>query len=155
MENAQTTRQMDESNRILEAILIESFRHWRYIENLRQGFTAVWAAIVAGVLAFISQTENFLVNIASIPALIFLILLTFLGFLMSIRLSNNIEPCEHNIRETLTNANFAKYDPTRGWEKGITRHFRLRRFFVLSYFVALIFLVSLVVLILVGIFRQN
>lgn len=155
MSNTQEGEHGDQESQILLALLDESFQHWRHIENLRQGFTAVWAAIVGGVLAFITQTEDFLTSNASIPALIFLSLLTVLGFLMSIRLSNNIQPCEQNIREILQSVKLEKYDPTRGWGKGTTKHFRLRRVFILSYFVALIFLISLVILILAGAFRQS
>ena len=155
MNNNQKGEKTDRAESMLLTILEESFRHWRHIETLRQGFTAVWAAIVAGVLTFVSQTENFFENIASIPTLIFLILITLLGFLMSLRLSNNIKPCEYNIREILKSAKLDKYDLTKGWEKGITKHFRLRRIFVLAYFVALIFLTSLVILILGGVLRRN
>ena len=154
MKNEQNDEEREGDGSMHLTILRESFRHWRHIENLRQGFTTFWAAIVAGVLAFTSQTENFLENTASIPALIFLILFTLLGFLVSVRLSNNIKPCEDNIKEILKSAKLDKYDPTKGWGKGISKHFRLRRLYVLTYFVALIFLISLVALI-SGILRQN
>jgi hypothetical protein len=146
MDNNQSEEEITDHESMISVILAESFRHWRHIENLRQGFTAVWAAVVAGVLAFISQTKNILENVASIPALFFLVLLTFLGLLMSIRLSSNIEPCEQNIREILASVDLGKYDPTIGWEKGITKHFRLRRVFVFTYLAALIFLLTLIVL---------
>lgn len=150
MESNSDVKQMDTHELAIKTILTESFRHWRHIENLRQGFTAVWAAIVGGVLAFVSQTENLLGSTTSIPALVFLILITCLGFLMSIRLSNNIEPCEYNIREIMKSVKLEKYDPTKGWERGITRHFRLRRVFVLTYLAALIFLIFLITFILWG-----
>jgi hypothetical protein len=127
-------------------VLEESLQHWRHIENLRQGFTSVWAVIVAGVLAFVSQTPKFLENGATILALIFLILLTVLGLLMSVRLSYNIKPCEDNIEEILRNAGLEKYSLIKGWEKGFTRHFRLRRVFSLTCFVALVFLTILLIL---------
>jgi len=155
MKNILNDEESSHSNTLLLAILEESFRHWRHIENLRQGFTAVWAAIVAGVLTFISQTPNFLENVAAIPALAFLILLTTLGLLMSLRLSNNIKPCEDNILEILESAHLGKYNPIKGWKKGITKHFRLRRLFVLTYFVALVFLVSLLLLIYSGFLSRN
>lgn len=153
--NEKNKKEGDSGESILLTILEESFRHWRHIENLRQGFTAVWAAIVAGVLTFTSQITNFFGNTASIPTLIFLILITLLGFLMSIRLSNNIKPCEYNIREILKSTKLDMYDMTRPWGKGITKHFRLRRIFIFAYFAALIFLSSLVILIFAGFWRQN
>ena len=157
MENSLNTEGTDNSFKqtMLLSILRESFLHWRHIENLRQGFTAVWAAIVAGVLAFMSQIENSPQSFSSIPALIFLAFITSLGFLMSWRLSNNIKPCEYNIKEILKRVAFEEYDPTKGWETGITKHFRLRRIFVLTYFVTLIFLISLIILVLTGTFKQN
>lgn len=154
MKNNGNDKEADNES-ILSTVLRESFLHWRHIENMRQGYTAVWAAIVAGVLAFISQTEGFLENFASVPPLIFLILITSLGLLTSIRLGSNIKPCEYNIREVLERVKLDEYDPTKWWGKGITKHFRLRRIFVLSYLVTLIFLISLVILIFATALRHN
>lgn len=103
---------------ILLTLLHESYQHWRHIENLRQGFTAVWAAVVAGVLAFITQTENFLTSLASLPALVFLFILTLLGLLMSIRLGYNIKPCEDNISDILRHLKKKEYDPTSKLGRG-------------------------------------
>ena len=145
-------RNYEKINELSEKILLEtlrqSFEHWRHIENMRQGFTAVWGAIVAGVLAFISQNENPLTNVTSLPAIIFLVILTSLGLLMSIRLGNNIKACESNIKKALQQGKLGDYDPTTGWGKGITSHFRLRRLFNTSYLVALIFLIALLIIIL-------
>lgn len=153
MEKDQNNEETEGSGPILLAILRESYLHWRHIENLRQGFTAFWAVIVAGVLAFLSRTENFFENAASIPALIFLIFFTLLGLLVSVRLSINIQPCEYNIREILKGVNLEKYDPTKGWGKGFTRHFRLRRLYIATYFTSLLFLIFLVFWIIIAVFN--
>jgi hypothetical protein len=138
------------SNDAILLILRQSFEHWRHIENMRQGFTTIWAAIVAGVLAFISQAPNALANVASIPVIVFLALLTSLGLFVSIRLGKNIAPCEFNIKDILKQEGLEKYDPTVGWGKGITAHFRLRTLYNLFYFFALIFLCVLMALILLA-----
>jgi len=148
-------RVIQTSNDAALMVLRLSFEHWRHIENLRQGFTTIWAAIVAGVLAFISQAPNALANVASIPTIIFLILLTSLGLFVSIRLGKNIEPCESNIKDILKQLDLEKYDPTRGWGKGITAHFRLRSLYNLFYLAALAFLVILIALIWIAAHSQN
>jgi hypothetical protein len=133
-------------NNLTVALLEQSLLHWRHIENLRQGFTTVWSAIIAGVLAFVSQTPDFLNNPATVPALSFLVILTVLGLLMSLRLSYNIKPCEESINSILQTTELERYNLIKGWQKGVTRHFRLRRIYSLTYFIALIFLISLLML---------
>ncbi len=121
-----------------QEIFLEIYRqHWedvRHLENERLTFTTFYALIVAGVLGFMSQA----ININPIPLLIFLIVFSFFGLAISLRLRAAITSVEIKIREAKAQMpDELKQLVVFGGESGWTTKIRLREIFPAIYFIAL------------------
>ena len=69
-------------NSVLLEIFRQSWEHNRHMGNERLGFTTLYAVIVAGALAFLSQDSD----IDQRPLLVALVFVSLFGFLVSLRL---------------------------------------------------------------------
>jgi hypothetical protein len=117
----------------LRAVYQEQFAHCRHIEVMRQGFTGIWAAIVAGVLTFVGQSKEGFLSSDFAPVVAFLIVLTTLGLLVSWRSARTLRVCT-GIMSSVSHALGAQaYDPVPGWDTGLTTLFRLRMVYALLY----------------------
>lgn len=109
------------------------FAHCRHIEVMRQGFTTIWAAILAGVLTFVGQSKEGFLSNEFTPIVGFLMMLTSLGLLVSWRLASTLKVCTDIMSEILVESGAEAYDPTTRWARGISASFRLRTIFIWLY----------------------
>lgn len=84
---------------IQSMVMRQTFEHWRHLENLREGFMTIWAAMSAGVLTFIAQTDQPFGDRAFVPALAILTALAGLGLVMTLRINTVITHCEKVLRD--------------------------------------------------------
>jgi hypothetical protein len=117
----------------LHVVYEEQFAHCRHIEVMRQGFTGIWAAIVAGVLTFVGQSNEGFLSSDFAPVVAFLIVLTTLGLLVSWRSAHTLRVCIGIISSVSHAFGAQAYDPVPGWDTGLTTLFRFRIVYVLLY----------------------
>jgi hypothetical protein len=120
---------------LLEA-LKENYEHFRHVENERLWFTNIYAIIVGAILTFFKEGRIF------VHSTIFLIILSILGLLMSLRLRADIADFQHKIIEIATKLKVRDLCGL-GAQKGFTVYFKLRDIFIAFYGCMLIFLVVL------------
>jgi hypothetical protein len=120
---------------LLEA-LKENYEHFRHVENERLWFTNIYAIIVGAIITFFKEGRIF------VHSTIFLIILSILGLLMSLRLKADIQDFQHKIIEIATKLKVRDLCGL-GAQKGFTVYFKLRDIFIIFYVCMLIFLVVL------------
>jgi hypothetical protein len=74
------------SGELIKSIFEQQWLHVRHVENERLWFTNIYAAIMAGVLAFISKGSEETSFEFYMPLLLFLILLSVIGIIVIMRL---------------------------------------------------------------------
>jgi hypothetical protein len=120
---------------LLEA-LKENYEHFRHVENERLWFTNIYAIIAGAILTFFKEGRIF------VHSTIFLIILSILGLLMSLRLKADIQDFQHKIIEIATKLKVRDLCGL-GAQRGFTVYFKLRDIFIIFYICMLIFLVVL------------
>jgi hypothetical protein len=64
----------------------QNWQQFRHVENERLGFTAIYCAVVSGVLSFLTTWDERGSLAVSVALIAFLLLFTLLGLLVSLRL---------------------------------------------------------------------
>ena len=93
---------MDESRReMLRCIYEQNWEHYRHAENERLGFTAIYCAVVSGVLSFLTGWEDRGSLAVSVALTAFLLLFTVLGLLVSLRIGSAIQHHREKLESAL------------------------------------------------------
>jgi hypothetical protein len=124
---------------LLEA-LRENYEHFRHVENERLWFTNIYAIIVGAILTFFK--EGRIEGRIFVYSMIFLIILSTLGLLMSLRLRADVQDFQDKIIAIATKLKVRDLCGL-GAQKGFTVYFKLRNIFIFFYGCMLIFLVVL------------
>jgi len=119
---------------ILLEVLKENYNHFRHVENERLWFTNIYAIIVGSIFTFVKEGRVFILST------IFLIILSILGFLMSLRLKADVEDFQQKIIAISTQLKVRDLCGL-GAQKGFTIYFKLRDIFIYFYFCMLLFLI--------------
>jgi hypothetical protein len=120
-----------ENNRVsLDELYRQNWEHTRHVENERMNFTAIYVIIIAGVLAFLSQSGEDISEGFKVGILSFLAVLSAVGFLISLRLKADMEAHVKKIKElTHGQKNFVTFGAETGW----TTKVKLRVLFPVFY----------------------
>jgi len=147
MSNTRSLGRVDKD--LLKTAFEQNWEHARYVLMERMGFTSIYAAIMAGVLAFISQSGK---SIATyIPLIVLLIMFSIMGLIVTIKL--NLEFHQHityaiEIAKVLKLENYmgiplGMYGRIRG-KKLLPSLFSVSAMFLLFYLLSLFTLIALI-----------
>lgn len=134
---------------MLRCIYEQNWQQLRHAEDERLGFTAIYCAVVSGVLSFLTGWEDDGSLAVSVALIAFLLLFTVLGLLVSLRLRSAIHYHRDKISDTLTEM---KESTLTGIGVPVTRPdwdpFALRNifpaFYCLAFFTVLSVLIAVV-----------
>jgi hypothetical protein len=79
----------------------QNWQQFRHVETERLGFTAIYCAVVSGVLSFIASWDDGGSLAVSVALIAFLLLFTLLGLLVSLRLRTAVRHHRAKLIDTL------------------------------------------------------